>query len=319
MRRRLRIPDEVKASISKHIHTAVADAVDGYLSAREDEDTLTGHLGASLRNKKHKVDVVMDVREMGGTWAWSIDYYKFRGRGKNASESFLGADGIFELNLAWPYGTEKKSLLFQSKKEWSDVNPSLFEQCIKLSTWREAAFVLNYTPNEFQTFSLDDVIRSRGSRANAQQPEKLETFLSTNFLDCLIGDTDLVYDAVSNRLHWRAFSGEIVTTKFTVGSRVSINVEAPKRGGKLDKGGHKEVPNVEIYNYRMQADEEEMLSLRPHYTKEDVKRARTTFALAYHPDKHPEADELLKDILNRRMQEFNNAADDVYAKLERKR
>jgi hypothetical protein len=316
LKRTLRIPDEVKASISAHIRGAVANAKDGYLSAHEDEDTLTGHLGGALRTNKHKVDVPMDQREMGGIWEWSVNYYKFKGRGKDASEKFLGADGVFEINLSWPYGTEKKSLLFQSKKEWLGKDASLFRQCIRLSTWREAAFVLNYTLADFEAFPVDEVIRARGSRANVPLPDKLEIFLSDDFLDCLIGDTDLVYDPQSHRLHWRASSGEIVATKFRVGHRISINVEAPKHD--TNKRGYRDVTNEEIHNYRMQADEEEMLGLKPHYTQQDVKAAQRSLSLAYHPDKHPGADELLTDILNRRMQEFNSAADRVYANLERK-
>ena len=319
MRRRLKIPAEVKESISNHIRKAIASAVDGYLSAYEDEDTLTGHLGASLRVNVQRVDVPMDQREAGGTWTWAVTYYKFRGRGLNASEHYLGADGIFELNLAWPYSTEKKSLLFQSKKEWNTVDGSLYEQSIKLSTWREAAFVLNYKPEGFEAFSLDDVIRAKGSRANTPEHIPLESFLSNEFLNCLIGDTDLVYDAPAHKLIWRAINGETVATRFVVGSRIAINVAAPKREGGVSGRGYRSIPNQEIYNYRLQADEEEILSLSPHYTNEDVKKAQRSLAAAYHPDKHTEMDDLLRDLLNRRMQEINNAADRVYSKLKKER
>ncbi len=137
MRRKLFIPDEVKLSIEKHLHNAINKATEGYLSANEDEDTLTGHVGALLRISNQKV-FVKNV-EASGTWSWSINYYKFRGRGPKSTENFLGADGIFELII--DYGnnqSSKKSLLFQAKNDWS-VDKLLYGQCIKLSTWREAS------------------------------------------------------------------------------------------------------------------------------------------------------------------------------------
>jgi hypothetical protein len=44
MVRRLYIPEEVKAAIQAHISESIARAIDGYDSASEEEDTLTGYL-----------------------------------------------------------------------------------------------------------------------------------------------------------------------------------------------------------------------------------------------------------------------------------
>ncbi|MFH1653250.1 MAG: hypothetical protein ABIE74_04250 [Pseudomonadota bacterium] len=227
--------------MAEHIRTAVSKAIDGYWSASEDEDVLTGHLGACLKIGNKKVRVVQTQSELPGDWTWSIDYYKFRGRGINATERILGADGLFELRLQRGYRTEIKSLLFQAKKDWNS-DRDLVTQCIKLSTWREAAFVLNYTSEAFEAFSIDEVLKLRGVRRSAFQAKALADFLAEDFLDCLVGDTDLSYEPRARRLIWRALSGEIVATVFRVKHRVRVNIKPPQSSGhdRLDK----QIPNA---------------------------------------------------------------------------
>lgn len=316
MRRRLYIPEEVTRAMADHIRAAVPKAVEGYWSANEDEDVLTGHLGACLRIGNQKVRVVEKQTERPGDWTWSVDYYKFRGRGKDATEHILGADGLFELRLQLGYRTEVKSLLFQAKKDWSN-DPDLVTQCIKLSTWREAAFVLNYTPEAFEAFSLDDVLRSRGTRPQDPHARALGDFLAGDFLECLVGDTDLSYDPKARKLIWRAMSGEIVATVFKVKHRIRANVKAPpsSRHDRVDR----HIPNSEIHNYRMGAKDEEILSLDSGHSERELKAARNSLALAYHPDQYNEGDDLLRQILKRRMQEINRAFERVYAHRKHKK
>lgn len=316
MRRRLFIPDAVKDSISSHLHASHAKAVEGYLSGNEDEDTLTGDLGASVRIGNQRV-YVPEGQEVSGTWTWSITYYKFRGRGNKATENYLGADGIFELSINWSAGQEqKKCLLFQAKNQWRDTDRSLLEQCVKLSTWREAAFLLNYSPINYEVFFIDDVIRAGGSRTQITESVSLGDFLSRFFLECLIGDTDLRYDATARKLRWIALNGEMVETKFSIGHRFSININPPKRDERTESG-HREISNDEIYGYRMQASEEEILSLKPDYTEKDIKNARRKLAQIYHTDVNQGMGELFQEILKRRMQEINNARDVLYSKIKR--
>ncbi|HEV7949996.1 MAG TPA: hypothetical protein VGP24_09540, partial [Glaciihabitans sp.] len=82
MPRQLYIPAKVLDQISEHISSAVDRAVAGFWSGNEDEDTLTGDLGACLRTGSHTVEVIQD--EISGPWKWSMTYSKFRGRGKGA-------------------------------------------------------------------------------------------------------------------------------------------------------------------------------------------------------------------------------------------
>jgi hypothetical protein len=302
--------------MSEHIQVAVTRAVEGYWSANEDEDVLTGHLGACLKIGSQKVQITQKESQNTGEWSWSIDYYKFRGRGKNATEHILGADGLFELRLQSGERTELKSLLFQAKKDWS-TSPELIDQCIKLSTWREAAFVLNYSPSAFEAFLLDDVLRLRGLKPPDSNTHALGEFLAKDFLECLIGDTELSYDPKARRLIWRSLSGEIVSTIFKVKHRIRANVKAPPFPGYGRLG--RQISNSEIYDYRMEASDEDILSLGSEYSKKELKTARNNLALAYHTDHYNDADELIQQILTRRMQEVNQAYERVYSRREQKK
>lgn len=114
-RRNLYIPEEVKIKIREHISEKYKLSLDGYFSANEEEDTLTGDLGATLRIKNQKVFVRNSIAEIPGEWTWGIDYHKFRGRGPGATENKLGADGLFELTLELGRRVEKKHLCFNQK------------------------------------------------------------------------------------------------------------------------------------------------------------------------------------------------------------
>ena len=54
-RSKLNIPEEVKLKIREHLSKSYINALEGYNSANEEEDTLTGDLGATLRIKNQKV------------------------------------------------------------------------------------------------------------------------------------------------------------------------------------------------------------------------------------------------------------------------
>ncbi|MDR6563197.1 MULTISPECIES: J domain-containing protein [unclassified Arcicella] len=314
-RRKLFIPEEVKEDIRKHLSERYPIALDGYNSANEEEDTLTGDLGATLRIKNQKVFVEKGQKELPGYWKWSIDYHKFRGRGPGATENKLGADGIFELKLIVGTQVEKKSLMFQSKINLTNNDPKLINETIKLTTWREASFILNFTSTEFEAIDLDSIIATRGRRTNNMNVIPLDKFIGHNFLDCIVGDVDLKYDAISRKLTWRTTSGQFVATKFSIPQRISINITAPNNPFDHDLRFEKEILHDEIHNYRMDASEEEILSLNDNYTENEIKEARTSKALIYHSDRFSLGDSFLDSIMNRRMQEINSA----YESLKRKK
>jgi hypothetical protein len=309
MPRRLYIPEEVLQSIKEHIEAAIPRAVSGFISANEDEDTMTGELGSSLRSGTRTV--VVDRAEVNGPWKWAIDYTKFRGRGKNATESYVGADGIIELSLDWFGRKESKSLLFQAKMDWR-ADASLMEQAVLLSTWREASIFVNYTEATIEAFSIDSVLRSRGKHSDARNPLPFADALTKYFLECKVGNTDLAYDPVSRQLRWRATSGVTVATQFSIPHRFRIKVKAPGYKHKLE--WDKLIPKSEIHSHRMAVEPDEVLSPLLSDVSVDPKKQLQTLSSTYHPDKLGQVEQFFKDLATRRMQEINAAFAEIKSK-----
>ena len=301
-------------AISTHLKKAVEQAREEYLSASEDEDTLTGHLGARLQIRDQKVAVI--EAQVPGTWTWAIDYYKFRGRGKSATESYLGADGIFNIKLDRGGIVDEKSLLFQAKKG-KNIDQKMISQCIKLSTWREAAFVVNYTPEHFEALSLDEVLRLHRQGKSRLKGRDLGEYLGEEFLACRVGDVDLRYDAKSRMLTWYAENTGFVRTKFDIKNRVKIRIKQPMSSSYDHHSSPKDIPNSDIHKYRMNVSPEEILSLPVEYTIQDLKKAKRQLSLAYHNDGRVELDFPDLELLKRRMQEINAAYDYISAEYKR--
>jgi hypothetical protein len=311
MRRRLYIPDKVKIAIKRHVKRAADRAAAEYLSAHEDEDTLTGHFGALLKTGWHSVTAMNPSTERLGVWRWSVDYHKFRGRGKKAPEKLLGADGVFELSLSLGGQQDKKSLLFQAKTS-AEGGKHTLEQLVKLTTWREAAFVLLYRPTGFRALPIDDALAARG-RFSGVNGVPLESYLGGEFIDCEVGDNELQYDAQHRRLYWRSMDGERVAIEFSIPHRIKISVRAP-RGRRRSRNFDRLVRPEQLHEFRMEATEAEMLSLGRYAEESLVKQAQRRLSLTYHPDKFSELDIFLQQLMTRRMQEVNASADKLRGK-----
>ncbi len=291
-------------AISRHVNRAVARAKRGYWSAFAEEDTLTGALLSKLQAAGRKVVVAEEEQSRGGVWTWEIDYHKFRSKPKGAPEGTLGADAIFTIKLRRGQEVREKSLLLQAKIEGA-VNPELLLQCAKLSTWREAAFVLNFSPEEFEAVALDEVFRSAGTNDKELRGKPLDKFIGDDFLPCKVGDTELRFDARRQILRWRDMRGELVSTRFSIGKRVTFRIKAPN----VDDG--KKIGNEDVYNHRMSASPQEILSIPAGHSQAEAKKARSALAKAYHTDLQMSLGDLELQLLNRRMQEINHAYDQV--------
>jgi hypothetical protein len=105
------IPQPVFESIQRHLTIASEDAVSGWESNKEEEDSLTGDLVKCLRTNS---DMVIYVG--GQAWRWRVAYRKFRGRGDGAFDHESGADGIIQVEATLRDETYFKGILFQAKK-----------------------------------------------------------------------------------------------------------------------------------------------------------------------------------------------------------
>ena len=300
------LPTQVVESIASELRRGEARALVTYNSANEEEDTMTGHVFGQLQTPTIRVPVVTD--ETTGIWTWSLRYTKFRGRGPRATESFVGADGIIE--LAVDFGGEGfvKSALFQAKMK-SAGGTDLVAQCLKLSTWREAAFVVDYSPDQLTASVIDDVIRRGGHVAAERDRTDLATFLVSEFVGCKIGDRDLRYDAVTRKLYWRDMTGERVSADFQIKHRAKLTVKAPRRRRTAPFRSSKLISPTEIHLHRMRATPEEILGIDVTASATTAKRAQRTRAQIWHPDTLGDAGNIYSDLLNRRMAEINNAYD----------
>jgi hypothetical protein len=298
-----------------HLRGAIESARQGYWSAFADEDTLTGQVLFAMKTGSHKVEVTQV--EASGTWTWSIDYHKFRGDGPGAPETTLGADGIFIVTVDYGGQSSSKAALFQAKIE-GRAEKDLISQCLRLSTWREAAFIVNYSPERFEAISLDEVLRVARSGQGRLTGKDLAGYLVEDFFPCQVGDTELSFDARRQVLRWRAMNDELVSTRFRIGKRVTFGIKAP-RWRHQSREGAKLIPNGQVHEYRMQATPQEILALQPGSSNSMVSKRRRELAASYHTDGAIDLGELEFLLLKRRIQEINNAADEITGKNRRPR
>jgi hypothetical protein len=285
----------VREAIEEHVRSRIAEVARRYDSAAEDEDTFTGQLGGLLGAGERKVDVD------GRPWYWSIDYTKFRGRGKDATETQIGADGIFQIRVRGVEVEGQKSVLFQSKMGKPGGRQAK-EQALVMSNWREASVFLSYEREGISVFSLDQVLAG-----DFTARETFSDFFLDRYLQCYVGDSDLTYDARARILHWRDEKGDSVAAKFRIPQRLRVNIRSPltvsQPLGLIDSS--------EIHEHRMDSSPMERLGLAGDFDPADLKRAKKSVARLYHPDRARDLVAELKAIMNRRMAEMN----DAYAKI----
>jgi hypothetical protein len=295
----INIPKQVRADMRRRFASRIKKTVDEFDSAAEDEDVMTGHLGANLTTHARKVHVP-DL-EIGGTWTWSLTYRKFRGRGPKATEKRLGADGIFELVLNGRGGPQVKSMLFQSKMEGSGDARGLVTQCAQLTTWREAAAVLSYGPDQFDAFTLDAALGAKGHLPTTSGVP-LADFLADTFVGCEIGDTDLRYHADERMLTWRDTAGDRIATRFAAKHRLRISVKPPTFHWS-DLHIANEISADEIAKHRMAVSDRNMLGLDWEASSAQAKRAQKSITKVYHPDLWQGWPDIVRDAMEARTKE----------------
>ena len=276
----MRIPERVLEDIKTRLQGQIEKTLAEFESAEEDEDVLTGHLGANLTT--HARQVWVSEGERTGYWTWSLKYRKFRGRGAGATEKKLGADGIFEVLLNDSGRVQSKSMLFQSKMAGPGGARQLAEQCAKLSTWREAAAVFSYATSGFEAMTLDAVLGARGDLRNAKGLP-LDEFLANVFVKCVVGDTDLRYVSDHKMLTWIDNNSQRVATRFTVRHRFKIGVKAPGYP-QSDLAGFNEILNDEIAKHRMRVNNRDLLGVDYNATTREIAAKQRQLMKIYHPD-----------------------------------
>jgi hypothetical protein len=194
------LPKSVLDSIREAYLRGISAAERGYIFGQEDEDVLTGALGQALLSEDR---AVVENREV---YVWRITYNKFRGRGKNAAEKILGADGIFQIDVRDAEGQilRRKGLLFQAKKGWQGKDAKLASQASLLAWPPGVAVVINYTPNGYKACLANIVNDAEGDRCKIapEAMKSLTTTLGEDSLLCRVGLQGLFYNPLTKVLEF---------------------------------------------------------------------------------------------------------------------
>lgn len=304
----LSIPIEVARDIQDSMLRAELAAIADFPQTSKDEDSIVESFGTHLRCRNRVVEVGSNRRELTGAWTWSISHSRIRGRGPGAPEKKIGADLVVELKVrtGGRYRVEGKSLLIQAKKNWTR-DSKVFAQAALLSTWREAASVINLTAGGFEAFNLDDVIAAQGQRPSSFT--ELSQFLTREFVLGELGDETLIFDARRETLQWQDMRGVLVKCSFSSKQKISINVTVPDGQGPWTNPAA--IKPEEITEHRLKATPRQVLGVGRSSDVAEFKKAYRRRQKIYHTDKHPNTTVIVNSALKHKSQEINHA----YAEL----
>ena len=184
---------------------------------------------------------------------------------------------------------------------------ALLHQCIKLTTWREAAFVMVYSEEGFFACYLDDVIRARGNISDIRRKIPLDNFLSGQFMECHIGDLELRYSPPNRMLLWRSHDDEKIATKFSVRHRVRLKIQPPNN--KTEDAYDRMIDPADIHKFRMMVDAEDMLGIGIERSPKLIRKVMRELSKTYHPDLFRTLRPDLRELVEMRMKEMNQAKD----------
>ncbi|TKR34130.1 hypothetical protein FCE95_07655 [Luteimonas gilva] len=211
------LPPSLISMLRDRYLAGVADAEAFFDQNRGDEDSLTGALGQALAMRE---PILFTGPE--GIYSVRVSYMKLRGRGPNAPEKRLGADGIFQIEVANNRGDviRRKGLPFQAKTNWRGKSSTLLRQAELMEQMSPGGLVIDYSSNGYKACLANNVVvvgghRSGVNHSGAMRP--LGQVLSRDFLNCTIGTRDLYFDP--EREIYSQFEGagglNLITTQVT--------------------------------------------------------------------------------------------------------
>ncbi len=200
------LPQAVVRMLRRHYYAGVKEAEVRFRYHAADEDAVTGALGERL------IGPPVLIHVDGQTYRWSAVYYKLRGRGPDAPERHMGADGIFQMEVLDQRGrfVIRKGLLFQSKIEWHGRDARLLGQARDLLAHSPSAVVIDYSRNGYEAIAADAVVAADGNRRRVPRraSRPLAEVLGDEFVGCTRGDSGLYWEPEGERL---IVSGERVS------------------------------------------------------------------------------------------------------------
>lgn len=221
------IRDFLFDTIQRHLITHARIAESGWESASADEDTITGHLGATLQARGSHL-----VRLNGERWRWRVRYKKFQGRGRGAFEHVSGAGGIIQVKVGLPEADASsvvsKGMLFQAKKNNIRRDRRLVEQIQRMEAFGEGcSAVFEYRSDGFGAIGGGTLLeRLTGAAPVGREGlQSLGEFLGSVFLQCDVGIRGMYYDGVRARLLVPTRLGEVREFRVKLRHRIAIELE----------------------------------------------------------------------------------------------
>lgn len=218
------IPSSIFSAVQHELRARCEFAEQGWNAGSDEEDTLTGDLGASLRRPWQDV-FDPDAHQK---WRWQVTYKKFRGKGKGADEKLFGADGIFEIAVQdQRTGTRfVKGLLFQAKKKGDTRKKKLEEQAKHMERIVPGgAAIFEYGPSQYSAWDAiesapDLTVADAGKRIS-----RLGDYLANRFLTCKVGKLGIYYDAVGRSLVVPDETEGVRIVRARSGNRIRVELE----------------------------------------------------------------------------------------------
>lgn len=238
------IPSGVLAAIQEHIRRSSEKGESGWRNAPSSEDTLTGHLGASMQ-----IGWSEPSEDSGYFWRWRVEYRKFSGGNQNSSEEKpTGSDGIIQIEIdrfkvevspSSPStvslenleleSTFRKGLLFQAKRLDSTERERLVRQ---LEVMERVAPVggcyFEYGPRVYRAATAKNVIEVDGFTKNLGDEyfKRLGDFLCDDFLECKSGVEGLwvKFDSTPHELHFPESTEEVNKLRDQMGHGLRVLV-----------------------------------------------------------------------------------------------
>ena len=216
------IPEGVFRAIQEYLRERTAFAEQGWSAGEDDEDTLTGDFGASLRTPGWN-----ELQQAGGSWEWRVRYRKIGPK----AEKRIGGDGIFQVEVQPSDGSSLityKSILFQSKKHEGSSRSDMIDQVENMEEIAPGgSAVFEFGPEGYRGAAgriiLDE--RERNPRHIPHPDEPLGTFLADEFLPCGAGLRNMYCDFEDRTLFVPVDGGTVKR----ISLRHAIELEVRKR------------------------------------------------------------------------------------------
>ncbi|MGV8994792.1 MAG: hypothetical protein ACOH1O_11875 [Flavobacterium sp.] len=201
----IKLPKDLSEEIKNKIKENSLKGEKGWKYSNQEEDSLLGHfLGTLITDKKY-------FEDSEKIYEWEIFYNKFRGRGKNALESIIGADAIITLEIIDNITNNKtvKSILFQAKKKGNSrglkKQKDLMDQFAKGGN-----FIFTCGPDGY--FAQNNIV---------DEKVRIGNFLADQFVTCTIGIQGMFYDDINNKL----ITKNSIKNDYTILEEILIKVE----------------------------------------------------------------------------------------------